>query len=175
MKQGKQQQKGKTMMGKEDLSIAGNCEGSCEEEVRQLIRDCDHLISGLESDLVLARCGLKGSKRNKGSKYNTEIRQLIRDCDELINDLESDLSIGNRYKRVDNCKDVVLKKEFKAECAELVQGIYLDVLAIKLKDPSKRKNLLKRCDKLIEEVENDRQIGKTACRHQMAKLLHKCQ
>ena len=48
MKQGKQQQKGKTMMGKEDLSIAGNCEGGCEEEVRQLIRDCDDLISGLE-------------------------------------------------------------------------------------------------------------------------------
>ena len=76
---------------------------------------------------------------------------------------------------MENYKDVALKKELKAECAELVQGIYSDVLAIKLKDPSKRKKLLKRCEKLIEEVENDRQISKAAHRYQIAKLLDKCE
>ena len=47
----------------------------------------------------------------------------------------------------------------------LYLGFHLDVLGIKLKDSSKHKNLLKRCDELIKEVENYRQIGKAARRH----------
>ena len=81
--------------------------------------------------------------------------------------------LGNGSRRVDNFKNVIVEKELKVECAELVQGICLDVLAIKLKDPSKYYKLLKRCDILIKEVENNMKIGMTERLLKMVKLLHK--
>ena len=57
--------------------------------VRELIRNCDDLINGLESDIKQ----LKGSKRKKRSKSNKEVKKLIRECDDLINGLESDLTL----------------------------------------------------------------------------------
>ena len=56
-----------------------------------------------------------------------------------------------------------------------MQGICLDVLAIKLKDPSKYFKLLKRCDILIKEADNNMNLGMTERRLQMAKLIHKCE
>ena len=109
------------------------------KEVRELIRDCDEFITSIEADLALARRELKGSKCTKRSKYIEEVRQLIRECDDLIKDLESDLSIESTPTRVNKCKINAENKEFKAECAELVQGIYLDIFAMKLKDPFKQK------------------------------------
>ena len=75
---------------------------------------------------------------------------------------------------MDSFRNVVVKKELKVECAELIQGICLDVLAIKLKDPSIYFRLLKICNKLIKVVGNNMNIGMTECRLQMAKLVHKC-
>ena len=112
---------------------------SKKKEVRELIRDCDEFINSLESDLALARREQKGSKCNKRSKYNKEVRQLIRECEDLIKDLDSDLSIENTSRRVNKCKYNDVNKEFRAECTELVQGIYFDVLTIKLKNPFKQK------------------------------------
>ena len=112
---------------------------SKNKEVRELIRDCDEFISSLESDLALARREQKGSKCNKRSKYNKEVRQLIRECEDLIKDLDTDLSIENTSRRVNKCKYNDVNKEFRAECTELVQGIYFDVLTIKLKNPFKQK------------------------------------
>ena len=54
----------------------------------KLINECDNLINGLDSDLVLARSGLMGSKRQKVSNYNKEVRELIRECDEFITSIE---------------------------------------------------------------------------------------
>ena len=85
---------------------------------RELMRDCNDLINGIEADLALSRWRIKGSKCNKGSKDIKELRQLINDCDILIIDLESDLSLRNRSRRVDISKNVIVKKKF--ECAELV-------------------------------------------------------
>ena len=124
------------------------------EEIRELIRDCDEVIKSIEADLALARKERKRSKRAKRSKYIKEVRQLIRECDDLINDIESDLSIVRASMRANIGKIKDGKKEFKAECAELIQGIYLDILAIKLKDPFKQKKMLKRCDNLLKELEN---------------------
>ena len=59
------------------------------KEIRKLINECDNLINGLDSDLVLARSGLMGSKRQKVSNYNKEVRELIRECDEFITSIES--------------------------------------------------------------------------------------
>ena len=109
------------------------------KDVRELIHDCDEFITSIESDLALARRELKGSKCNKRSKYIKEVRQLIQECDDFINDLESDLSLENTSRRVNKCKNSPGNKECKAECAELVQGIYLDILEMKLKDIFKQK------------------------------------
>ena len=144
------------------------------KEVRELIRECDEFITSIESDLAQARRKLKGSKCNKRSKYNKEVRQLIRECEDLINDLELDISIENTSKRVNKCKNNAVNKVFRAECAELVQGIYLDVLTLKLKNPFAQKKMLKRCDELLKEFENDMHIGKTEHRLQMENLLYKC-
>ena len=50
-----------------------------------------------------------------------------------------------------------------------------NVVVIKLEGSSKHNTLLKRCDKLIKEVEDNIHIGKTERRLQMAKLLNKCE
>ena len=63
--------------------------------IRELIRKCDDIINGLESDIKQ----LKGSKRKKRSKSNKEFKKLIRECDDLINSLESDLKLLKRSKR----------------------------------------------------------------------------
>ena len=74
--------------------LLNRCNFINNKEIKELIRGCDDLINGIESDLAFARSGLKGSKRNKRSKYYKEIRQLIRDCDDLIDGLESDLALA---------------------------------------------------------------------------------
>ena len=74
----------------ENVFLLKRCNFITNKEIKKLIRGCDDLINGIESDLAFARSGLKGSKRNRRSKYNKEIR-LIRDCDDLIDGLESDL------------------------------------------------------------------------------------
>merc|ERR1712240_872905 len=101
--------------------------------------------------------------------YNKEVRQLIRECEDLIKDLDTDLSIENTSRRVNKCKYKDVNKKFRAECTEIVQGIYSDVLTIKLKNPFKQKRILKRCDKLLQEFEKDMHIGKAERRLQMEK------
>ena len=73
------------------------------KEIRKLINECDNLINGLDSDLVLARSGLMGSKRQKVSNYNKEVRELIRECDEFITSIESDLAQARRKLKRTKC------------------------------------------------------------------------
>ena len=87
------------------------------KEIKKLIRGCNDLIKGIESDLAFARSGLKGSKRNKRSKYYKEIRQLIRDCDDLIDGLESDLALARC-----GLKGSKRNKGSKYEIRQLIKG-----------------------------------------------------
>ena len=72
------------------------------KEIRKLINECDNLINGLDSDLVLARSGLMGFKRQKVSNYIKDVRELIRDCDEFITRIESDLAQTRRKLKGSN-------------------------------------------------------------------------
>ena len=133
-----------------------------KKDIIKLIGDCDDLIKGLESDIRSVNTRKSRKKDKKGSTYNEEIRELIRDCDEVITSIEADLALARRdlkrTKRSIYIKEVRQNKEFKAECAELIQGIYLDISAIKLKYPFKQKEMLKRCDNLLKELENGLQM-----------------
>ena len=131
----------------EIVYLLKRCNFITNKEIKKLIRGCDDLISGIESDLASAKSGLKGSKRKKRSKHK-EIKQLIRDCDDLIDGLESDLALARcglkgskRYKGSKNeirqpvkgskrKKISKYNKEIKKlirECDDLINGIELDL------------------------------------------------
>ena len=91
--------------------------------IRELIRNCDDIINGLESDIKQ----LKGSKRKKRSKSNKEVKKLIRECDNLINSLESDLKLLKRSKRKKISKDNKEIRKLIRECDDLINDIELDL------------------------------------------------
>ena len=91
--------------------------------IRELIRNCDDIINGLESDIKQ----LKGSKRKKRSKSNKEFKKLIRECDDLINSLESDLKLlkGSKRKKISKYNKEIRK--LIRECDDLINDIELDL------------------------------------------------
>ena len=58
----------------------------------------------------------------------------------------------------------------------LTHGIDSDILDVKRMGPFKEiKNTLKKCEILIEDIENDMILGEAKTRRTTAKLLHKCE